>query len=170
MNSTLRRLSHRARGFRPLDSLLTRITLVCGPVRHRSVDLTRIAARQSKTPNPVPRRFLLVIRPHGSSDIKGAVRSTSVRAALVVICGVSPLFFGGCAGGGSSQPRTISEGTTCKEYLSRSTDERHTAAIRISGSVAGVPSGGNPLWGFQLDQVCSRLPELTLGKYFRNDR
>ena len=32
MNSTVRLLSHRARGFRRLDSLLSMITLVCGRV------------------------------------------------------------------------------------------------------------------------------------------
>ena len=32
MNSTVRLLSHRARGFRRLDSLLAMITLVCGQV------------------------------------------------------------------------------------------------------------------------------------------
>jgi hypothetical protein len=68
----------------------------------------------------------------------------------------------GCGSGSSS----ITADTTCEDYLSRSSEERHDAAIRISSEVAGVSSPGNPMWGLSLDSACGSNPSMTLGQYF----
>jgi signal peptidase I len=66
----------------------------------------------------------------------------------------------GCAALGG-----ITADSTCGDYLSAPTDERHAAAASLSTDLDAF-SAGNPLWGTSLDAECGATPETTLRSYF----
>lgn len=87
------------------------------------------------------------------------IRSHRIAVSIAtVVC----LTAAGCSAGAEE----ISASTTCEEYLNRSGEERHDAAIRISSEVDGVSSPGNPMWALSLDSACGSDPSMTIGDYF----
>lgn len=87
---------------------------------------------------------------------------TRCRRIAVSVAAAVSLVAAGCATGAEE----ISADTTCEEYLTRSGEERHDAAIRISSEIDGVSSPGNPMWGLSLDSACGSNPSATIGEYF----
>jgi len=66
---------------------------------------------------------------------------------------------------GCAAPGGITADSTCGEYLSGSTDERHAAAASISTDLDAYRAG-NPMWGTSLDAECGATPDATLRTYF----
>lgn len=93
------------------------------------------------------------------------VKSTwNCRRTVVAIVAAVCVVATGC----SATAGEISVDTACEEYLSRSSEERQDAAIRISSEVDGVSSPGNPMWALSLDSACGSNPSMTIGEYFSN--
>jgi len=96
------------------------------------------------------------------------LRSRSVRLARAAAVVIATAALSSC-GGGVAAEAEISADTKCSDYLQRSSEDRHSAAVRISASIAGVSSPGNPMWGLSLDGACGSSPDMTIGQYFRRD-
>lgn len=101
------------------------------------------------------------MRREGSLDSR-KLWSPSRPLILLLVIGALALVALGCG----STADGITADTTCEEYLSSSSEERHDAAIRISSEVDGVSSPGNPMWGLSLDGACGSSPSMTIGEYF----
>jgi signal peptidase I len=78
--------------------------------------------------------------------------------AILVVLVLAP--GAGCASGAR-----ITADSTCGDYLSVRTDERHAAAASISTDLHAY-SAGSPMWGTSLDAGCGATPDTTLRTYF----
>lgn len=86
---------------------------------------------------------------------------------MVVACLLATV---GLAAAGCGGAKAITADTVCKDYITRPSNERHDAAVRISAQTAGVSSPGNPMWGLSLDAACGSNPAMTIGDYFSRGR
>lgn len=94
-----------------------------------------------------------------------SIRRVRAVAPLVIAATLTA-----CGGGGEASEAGVTADTKCSEYLQQSSEDRHSAAVRISASIAGVSSPGNPMWGLSLDAACGSSPNMTIGQYFRRDQ
>jgi signal peptidase I len=85
-------------------------------------------------------------------------RSRMLYVAILVVLVVA-------SGAGCGLRSGITADSTCGDYLSMPTDERHAAAASISTDLH-ADRAGNPVLGSGLDAECAATPDETLRTYF----